>query len=496
MRSTPSFQLILGSTIMALAGVCAPACDGGETTSTGGSGGDPTTGGSTTGGGGDTAGTGGSGGADCGPGAELCGDTCTVTAFDPANCGECGKACDAEQEVCSEGQCVPACGGGLDRCGDDCVDTTSDTAHCGACENACPGAADACIEGQCIAQVPPKGVYTMTNDVAGNKILTFPRAADGSLSSVGAFTATGGTGTGAGLGNQHGLIFDAASNRFFAVNAGDGSISMLALELDGSLTLLSNVKSGGARPVSVTVSGNIVYVVNAGVAAENEAGNISGFEIAGDTLVPIPGSTQPLSAQNPGPAQIQFSPDGKTLVVTERMTNLIDTYAVTGGVAAGPVVIPSAGQTPFGFDFTADQRLIVSEAWGGQAGLSSTSSYSLGAAGALVPISGAVPTTRTAACWLVVAGDHAYVANAQTNDITGFTIAPDGSLSLMSPDGVDGQTAGGATDEDVTDDEDFLYVVGNGAHVLSVFQINADGSLTKKPDFEGLPSGVNGLVAR
>src|SRR6185436_20252447 len=150
-------------------------------------------------------------------------------------------------------KCAPSCGaGGLTKCGGDCVDMTSDAKNCGQCGNAC-GATDKCIASQCVTQVPPKGVYTMTNDAAANKILTFNRAADGSLEPTGAFTATGGTGTGAGLGNQHGLVFDQAQNLFFAVNAGNNTISMLSLEVDGSLKLLSNVASGGVRPISVTV---------------------------------------------------------------------------------------------------------------------------------------------------------------------------------------------------------------------------------------------------
>lgn len=537
------FHTILGTCALLLCSVGTLACkgDGGSgagASSTGG-GGAAETGGSGGTGATSSGGSGGEPGVQCGPGTELCGDSCTVTTYDPNNCGGCGNACDegqvcdggtcalecsggatqcgascvdtnvdpahcgacdaacdSEQEICSSGACVPACGsGGLVKCGDACIDTMSDANHCGQCGSACAGA-EACVAGACVAKVAPAAVYTMTNDVAGNKILSFARAEDGSLSPTGTFTATGGVGTGAGLGNQHGLIFDQEKKLFFVVNAGDDSISMLRLEVDGSLSLLSNVKSGGVRPVSVTASGDVVYVVNAGAAASGASANISGFEIMGDALAPIAGSTQPLSAANPGPAQIQFSPDGTTLVVTEKATNVIDTYKVTGGVAGAPIVKASAGVTPFGFDFTADQLLLVSEAAGGMPSMSTTSSYSLAPDGTLTTVSGAVPSTRTAACWLVVAGDHAYVANAQTNDITGFDVAPNGSLSLLNADGVTGQTSGGATDEDVSDDGQFLYVVSAGAHVFSVFRIEADGSLTKKPDFVGLPTGVNGIVAR
>lgn len=433
---------------------------------------------------------------ECNGGATDCNGSCVDMQNDPANCGECGNACDAAQEVCSAGQCVASCGSGaLTRCGESCVDTMSDAANCGQCGEPCAGGS-ACVVGQCVVQEAPKAVYTMTNDPAGNRILAFGRAEDGSLKPSGTFADTGGRGTGGGLGNQRGLVFDPTQNLFFAVNAGDSSISMLSLQLDGSLELLSTVPSGGERPVSVTVSGSVVYVLNAGVAANGTEANISGFKIAGAELTSIADSTRPLSAANPGPAQIQFSPDGAALVVTERMTNMLSSFTVKSDIATGPFFTASGGMTPFGFDFSANGQVIVSEAQGGMANMASASSYSLGATGALTPVTSAIATTRTSACWLAVAGDYAYVANAQTDDITGLAIAADGSLTLLDADGVTGQAGDAPVDLDVTDGNDFLYVVNNGDHSFSIFQINADGSLTKKPDFIGLPTTALGIVAR
>src|SRR5215831_6852687 len=48
-------------------------------------------------------------------------------------------------------------------------------------------------------------VYTMDNATAGNNVWVFRRAANGALTSVGSF-ATGGTGTGAGLGSQGAIV--------------------------------------------------------------------------------------------------------------------------------------------------------------------------------------------------------------------------------------------------------------------------------------------------
>src|SRR5215510_11942550 len=75
------------------------------------------------------------------------------------------------------------------------------------------------------------------------------------------------------------------------------------------------------------------------------------------TLVPLAGSTQNLpGGTTAGPAQVSFSPDGGVLVVTEKGTNLIDTFTVNeSGVAQPGVSVPSNGGTPFGFVFGHDE---------------------------------------------------------------------------------------------------------------------------------------------
>lgn len=339
----------------------------------------------------------------------------------------------------------------------------------------------------------PKAVYTLSNDVTSNAILSYVRAADGSLSAGEAY-ATGGKGTGSGLGDQGALVFDAAKQLFFAVNAGDDSVSMLSLKTDGSLKLVSKVGSGGVRPVSVTFSGDVVYAVNAGDATH--AANISGFRVSSGGLAAIASSTQPLSAASPGPAQIQFTPNGNLLVVTEKGTNMIDTFAVTSGVAGNAKYQASAGMTPFGFAFSAGQQLIVSEAFGGGDALGATSSYAIAADGTITPKTSSSASAQSAPCWVAVAGTHAYVTNARSNNLTIYDVGGDGTLALHGGTGAGAQTGAQPIDVAVTEGSDFLYVLNAKDHSLSVFGVGADGSLTKKPDFTGLPETAVGLVAR
>src|SRR5690242_17016406 len=211
-----------------------------------------------------------------------------------------------------------------------------------------------------------RAVYTLTNQVAGNAVAVFNRAADGTLSAAGT-VATGGTGTGSGLGSQGAVQLSGDGQWLFAVNAGSNDVSVLSVGPAG-LALASRTPSGGTLPISLTVRGNILYVLNAG-----GNGNISGFSI-GTTgaLTPIAGSTQPLSGANVGPAQVAFSPDGRRLIVTEKNTNQLDVYDVDAtGAAHAATVVPSAGGTPFGFAFGLRNDVFVSEAAG------SASSYVL-----------------------------------------------------------------------------------------------------------------------
>ena len=96
----------------------------------------------------------------------------------------------------------------------------------------------------------PGAVYTMSNGAERNAILIFDRLSDGRLVRAGA-VATGGTGTGAGLGNQGGVVLTGNEKWLLAVNAGSNSISVLQVRRRG-LRLVDVEPSGGVRPISVT----------------------------------------------------------------------------------------------------------------------------------------------------------------------------------------------------------------------------------------------------
>ena len=333
-------------------------------------------------------------------------------------------------------------------------------------------------------------VYTLSNSPAGNEVIMYTRNASGHLSMSGSY-ATGGTGTGSGLGSQGAVVL---SNGFlFAVNAGSDEVSVMNVS-SGGLSVADKVSSGGTMPISLTVHNNLLYVLNAG-----GSGNITGFWISGSgNLTPIPGSTQPLSGAGVGPAQVEFNPSGNVLVVTEKGTNSLNTYAVgSDGVAGPPSTQPSVGNTPFGFEFDKRGRLIVSDAFGGGANAGAMSSYNVSPSGISL-ITGPVANSQTAPCWVVVTknGKYTYTSNTGTHNISGYSIGHDGSITLFNDGGNTASTGAGPIDMAVSNDSQYLYSLNAGDNSISVFRIdNGHGGLSPVQTVSGLPGGSAGLAA-
>jgi len=341
-------------------------------------------------------------------------------------------------------------------------------------------------------------VYTLTNASSGNAVLVFSRSADGQISPGGAF-ATGGTGTGKGLGNQGALTIDSGHRFLFAVNAGSDNISVFRIR-ENSLQLIDVVPSGGKQPISVTISHNILYVLNNGGAAGG-ADTIAGFAVGPQGhLKPIV-SGLPLSAASVGPAQIGFNVDGDVLLVTEKNTNNIDLFTVDdNGVAVGPTVIPSAGQTPFGFAFGKRDQVFVSDAFGGAANAGAVSSYAVSDQSALRPITPVAADKQTAPCWVVLTNDgrFAYTTNTGSGNVSGYRVGFDGTLRLLNGDGVTANTGSRSIplDAAISSDNRFLYVLTPGTSNIQGFFISQNGSLLPLTQAAGIPASATGLVAR
>ena len=334
-------------------------------------------------------------------------------------------------------------------------------------------------------------VYSLSNQVSGNKVLEFARAANGVISYNTAY-ATGGTGTGGGLGNQGALILGEDNETLLAVNPGSNSISLFKISENG-LSLKSTVGSGGTKPVSITMNHNLVYVLNAG-----GTGNISGFKMDDDMLISIPNSSRPLSSPAAGAAEIAFVNEGKVVVVTEKATNKIITYTIKeSGVPAAMHSISSSTPTPFGFDAGRNGKIFVSEAAGGAPGASKLSSYQVNYDGSISLITGSVGANQSAACWIVITenGKYAYTTNTGSNNLSSFNINKNsGAINVNTP--IASTTGAGPIDAALSSNSKNLYILNAGSHSISVYSVATNGNLTSIQLLPGLPVGATGLASK
>src|SRR5271170_824468 len=173
-------------------------------------------------------------------------------------------------------------------------------------------------------------VFIMTNAADNNQVIAYSRDSDGNLTDPDR-RDTGGRGSGgltAPLGSQGSLTLSQDQTSLFAVNAGSGTISVFRVRnrRNSKLNLLSVTPSGGSSPVAVAQRGDLVYVVNAG-----GQGSVVGFRLESNgRLKQIDNATVFLTpfGGGAGGSSIAISPDGRFLLVIERIAGNLDAIPV------------------------------------------------------------------------------------------------------------------------------------------------------------------------
>src|SRR5579863_250254 len=337
----------------------------------------------------------------------------------------------------------------------------------------------------------PKGhyLYTETNEAGTNQVNIYRVNDDGSLSFRDA-VASGGAGTGAGLGSQGALALSQDHEWLFVVNAASNSVSSFKVGNDGSLSLKYTENSDGTMPVSLSFYENLLYVLNFG------SDNIHGFRVGSDgSLTDISGSTKPLSGTAVVAPQISFTPNGNWLIVTEKATNRISSFKVeSDGSVASDLATSSTGQTPFGFDFGRDDAMVVSNAAGGAAAAGSATSYRIGANGIPHAVNGAVPNEQGAPCWVATTkyGRFAFVSNTGSNTISSYYIAPGGYLFLV--DKAAAPTDNSPADIVVAKNNYNVYALTAKSGTIGEFHRKFFGGLEHTGSVSGLPASTTGLA--
>jgi 6-phosphogluconolactonase len=334
-------------------------------------------------------------------------------------------------------------------------------------------------------------VYVQTNEPE-NRVIAFRRAPDGTLSMLGGY-ATGGSGSNAPhLPSQGSVVLTGDGRHLLVTNAASDDVSIFRV-IDGGLELAATTPSGGAAPRSIAEHDGLVFVLNTGKPS------VTGFRITDGMLAPVLGAEQPLSATDADPAQVGFSPDGSSLIVTERGTNSIVSYTVNAdGTLGMPQAHPSSGPTPYGFAFTSRGTLIVTEAFGAQKGKAAASSYAT-MGGSIVPITASVGNGRSEICWAVTTKDarYVYTTNFADGAVSRYAVGMDGTLTLEDAmAGIAVEGASGLRDEDLSADGRYLYAIDADSGRIFGWGVGDGGTLRPLGSWEGVPVTVAGLAAR
>lgn len=395
------------------------------------------------------------------------------------------------------------------------------------------------------------GVYVATNNGDENSVVGYKQFADGTLAQVGEYK-TGGKGTGFvelfglpydpttghtftdgidPLAAAYGLWRSADNKNVLVVNAGNGTVSSLRVQDDLSLKLTNVVKAGDIKPNGIATYKNLVYVVSMGKKIEDPSeGNIKGYTIDDNGfLKEIPNSIRPLTGR---PASVEFTDNGKFLIVVEITTGVTHSYAVddNGLLSEKPVSSidsPQASKDRFfalpigtkivkgeGDNYTllvTETRFITSDhkfhnssaehkkkypflhLFEGQSG--SVTSYNIDKNGKLSVISPDVIAGKgywggqQAVCWVTISrdGKYAWTTNPLTSSISTYEINKDGSIKLKQEIAYqDSKYDEYFLDMDLSADGNYVNVISGNTGKTWVFKVNQEtGELTVVDGYPG-----------
>jgi 6-phosphogluconolactonase (cycloisomerase 2 family) len=347
-------------------------------------------------------------------------------------------------------------------------------------------------------------VYVNDNSAGVNTVAGYDRHADGSLTPIpGSPFAVGGAGTGHPDASQGSLELSSDGRYLLAVDAGSNQISVSRLKPDGSLQDVqgSPYASNGVNPVSIAVSGRLVYVANQGPGQNTGDTNYTGFTLnAGGHLTALPNSTVPLPSDSK-PGDVAFNGDGSRLIGTRIATSAIDSFTVghdglLSATAGSPFdaqsFTPPQGYGQLGSEFSPvnPNLLIVSDAHTaagvGAPGL--VSSFNVG--DTVTPVGGSpVANDGVASCWVEIShdGSYVFVVNTGSATISTYGIAGDGALTFLGSTTA-GQLGAGAEDARLSPDGSTLWVVAAGSDAVDGFSV--DGSTLTPLSTTPGPAGV------
>jgi 6-phosphogluconolactonase (cycloisomerase 2 family) len=217
----------------------------------------------------------------------------------------------------------------------------------------------------------------------------------------------------------------------YAANSGEGDVTLYTISTAGSLTEGTHSTVGTAPTLlAMDSAGSFLYVGNSG------SFNISVFSIGSDGTLSAVGSPFPIGMV---PINMKVAPSGNVLYVTGAGTSgfdspgIIQAFSMNQGVPTSLSTSPYfTGNGPYGLDISSSGSVLYTA----NKLDNSISEFAISATdGSLTAISGSpIGETYSGPVSLFIdkSGKYLYVANQSSTNMAAYTIASDGSLTLLS----------------------------------------------------------------
>ena len=110
-------------------------------------------------------------------------------------------------------------------------------------------------------------------------------------------------------------------------------------------------------------------------------------------------------------------------------------------------------------------------------------------------ISGGVPDTQKASCWISLnrSATYAYVSNTGSGTLSSYQIDGNGNLTLLKA--IAANTGGAPIDTSLSRDSKFIYVVDSAMGRIVILRVDG-GDLTSIGSISSLPTSIQGIAAQ
>jgi 6-phosphogluconolactonase len=254
-------------------------------------------------------------------------------------------------------------------------------------------------------------VYSTGNS---NELQAKPIAADGSLGAAST--------TPTGMVTPRGIAITPNAQFLYMTTAGS---NVLGFNIAGAAPAQVtgspyNVTDTGGYGLAISPNGQFLYTLN----ENGGAGSVSIFAINGDGSLAKQGANIPLGYQ---PQGVAIAPNGSSLYITDTTNNTVHSYSVAAGGAITQIGTPrAAGANPKGIAISPNGSFVFTGATGGQLSVFPVAGDGTLPAATSTVNTGAVPQT----VGVTQDGRFLYAANfAAPGQVLGYAIGADGALT-------------------------------------------------------------------